>query len=101
MAQSIVDTAARHNTSGTASIGLVVGATREHGLDLAGLAGPILAPGLGAQGATPDDLARIFAGATDLLLPSASRQVLAAGPDGTAVATAAQRLRDEVETALG
>ena len=101
VAQSVVDAAARHNAAGPASIGLVVGATRDHGLDLTGAAGPILAPGLGAQGATPDDLARVFDGVTDLLLPSASRQVLAAGPDGTAVATAAQRLRDEVETALG
>ena len=100
-AQSIVDAAARHNGAGPASIGLVVGATREHGLDLTAVGGPILAPGLGAQGATPDDLARIFAGATDLLLPSASRQVLVAGPDSSALAAAAQRLRDEVETALG
>ncbi|WP_299574583.1 orotidine-5'-phosphate decarboxylase [uncultured Williamsia sp.] len=100
VAQSIVDAAALHNGSGRASVGLVVGATREHGLDLTGVGGPILAPGLGAQGATPADLARVFAGATDLLLPSASRQVLSAGPDGSAVAAVAQRLRDEVEAAL-
>lgn len=100
VAQSVVDAAARHNADGPASIGLVVGATRDHGLDLTGVGSPVLAPGLGAQGATPDDLARVFRGATDLLLPSASRQVLAAGPDGAAVAAAAQRLRDEVETAL-
>jgi orotidine-5'-phosphate decarboxylase len=101
VAQSVVDDAARHNAAGPASIALVVGATRDHGLRLADVGGPILAPGLGAQGATPDDLGRVFAGATELLLPSASRQVLADGPDAHALAATAQRLRDEVETALG
>ncbi|GAA2049387.1 orotidine-5'-phosphate decarboxylase [Williamsia deligens] len=100
VAQAVVDDAAAHNARGPAAVGLVVGATREHGLDLHALGGPILAPGLGAQGATAPDLARVFAGTTELLLPSASRQVLAAGPDRSAVAAAADALRDEVESAL-
>lgn len=101
VAQSIVDAAAAHNAAAPASIALVVGATRDHDLDLTRVGAPILAPGLGAQGATPADLTRVFAGVTELLLPSASRQVLAAGPDETAVRDAARRLRDAVETALG
>ena len=100
VAQSVVDAAARHNAAGPASIGVVVGATRDHGLDLGAVGGPILAPGLGAQGATAADLAVVFDGVTRLLVPSASRQVLAAGPDTDAVADAAEALRDEVEAAL-
>lgn len=63
VAQSIVDDAAAENASGTSTVGLVVGATRSHGLDLAALNGPILSPGLGAQGATAADIPEVFAGA--------------------------------------
>ncbi|MDT0222766.1 orotidine-5'-phosphate decarboxylase [Gordonia sp. AC31] len=102
VAQSIVDAAAAENTDGTATVGLVVGATREHGLDLAGLRGPILAPGLGAQGATAADLPIVFDGADPAwVLPASSRGVLRAGPDATALRDAFVRTRDEVEAALG
>ena len=102
VAQSIVDAAAAENADGTATVGLVVGATREHGLDLAGLRGPILAPGLGAQGATAADLPIVFDGADPAwVLPASSRGVLRAGPDATALRDAFVRARDEVEAALG
>jgi len=102
VAQSIVDAAAAENTDGTATVGLVVGATREHGLDLAGLRGPILAPGLGAQGATAADLPIVFEGADPAwVLPASSRGVLRAGPDPIALRDAFVRARDEVEAALG
>ncbi|MDF6100531.1 orotidine-5'-phosphate decarboxylase [Gordonia hongkongensis] len=102
VAQSIVDAAAAENTDGTATVGLVVGATREHGLDLAALRGPILAPGLGAQGATAADLPIVFDGADPAwVLPASSRGVLRAGPDATALRDAFVRARDEVEAALG
>lgn len=100
VAQSIVDEAVAANADGRGTVGLVVGATRDHGLDLSRFDGPILAPGLGAQGATAADLAEIFAGATDLLLPNSSRGVLAQGPDVGALRAAAERVRDEIETAL-
>ncbi|WP_338857535.1 orotidine-5'-phosphate decarboxylase [Gordonia hongkongensis] len=101
VAQSIVDAAAAEN-DGTATVGLVVGATREHGLDLAGLRGPILAPGLGAQGATAADLPIVFEGADPAwVLPASSRGVLRAGPDPIALRDAFVRARDEVEAALG
>ncbi len=96
VAQSVVAAAA--GAGGTA--GLVVGATREHGLDLAGFPGPVLAPGLGAQGAEPADLPGIFAGATELLLPSSSRAILREGPDPQALRAAAERTRDAIERAL-
>lgn len=100
VAQSIVDGAAAADADGTATVGLVVGATRDHGLDLSAFDGPILAPGLGAQGATVADLAQIFDGSTELLLPSSSRGVLAAGPSVAALRGAAAALRDEVEAGL-
>ena len=100
VAQSIVDDAAAANADGSCAVGLVVGATRDHGLDLAAFDGPILAPGLGAQGATAADLADIFAGNTGLLLPNSSRGVLGQGPDVPSLRAAAERVRDEVEGAL-
>lgn len=101
VAQRIVDAAASANTDGSGTVGLVVGATREHGLDLAGLGAPVLAPGLGAQGATADDLRGVFAG-TDLgwVLPSSSRAVLRYGPDVPALRDAALRTASEIESAL-
>ncbi|MDL9935790.1 orotidine-5'-phosphate decarboxylase [Gordonia sp. ABSL1-1] len=100
--QHIVDEAAAVNADGRGSVGVVVGATRAHGLDLSALAGPILAPGLGAQGATAADLADVFADAdTSWLLPASSRGVLGAGPDVAALTAACESTRDEIEAALG
>ena len=99
--QSIVDAAAEQNADGAATVGLVVGATRAHGLDLSGLNGPILAPGLGAQGATAADLPEVFDGADPAwVLPASSRGVLRAGPDVAALQAAFTVARDEVEAAL-
>jgi orotidine-5'-phosphate decarboxylase len=50
-------------------------------LDLAAANCLFLAPGVGAQGATPGDVARVFAACPDRVMPSASRSVLSAGPD--------------------
>jgi orotidine-5'-phosphate decarboxylase len=36
---------------------------------------------VGAQGATPADVLRVFAACPDRVMPSASRSLLAAGPD--------------------
>jgi orotidine-5'-phosphate decarboxylase len=100
VAQSIVDAAGKRNRVDADTVGLVVGATRDHGLDLSNYTGPILAPGLGAQGATVADLAEIFRDSRELLLPNSSRGVLAAGPSVTALRDAATRLRDEIEAGL-
>lgn len=79
------------------SVGLVVGATigsaaADLGVDLAAAGGPLLAPGLGAQGGRPEDLAAVFAGATRAVVPSSSRGVLAAGGDNDGLAAAARSL---------
>lgn len=76
--------AARRGALG--SVGMVVGATtgdavRDLGLDLSGANAPLLAPGLGAQGAGEEDLRRVFGAALPSVLAASSREVLSAGPD--------------------
>ncbi len=102
VAQSMVDAAAAHNAGADplGGVGLVVGATADHGLDLSALNGPVLAPGLGAQGAGPADIAARFRGVAGPVLPSASRSVLAAGPDAGRLRAAAESLRDDLTAAL-
>ncbi|MET0839963.1 MAG: orotidine 5'-phosphate decarboxylase, partial [Marmoricola sp.] len=51
-------------------------------------------PGIGAQGGTADDVRRIFGGVLDLVLPSSSREILAAGPDAGALHEAVGRSLD-------
>ena len=63
-------------------IGAVVGPTHmEPELDLRAVGGMFLAPGVGAQGATAPDVARIFASCPERVIPSASRSLLSGGPD--------------------
>ena len=82
--------------AGTGSFGVVVGATLPRlDVDLDGLGGPVLAPGLGAQGGTPADLRRLF-GAGRAVVPTVSRDVLAAGPDPVALRAAAARWAQEL-----
>jgi orotidine-5'-phosphate decarboxylase len=73
---------------GLGPIGLVVGATVDRaaiGLRDDALRGaPILAPGFGAQGAEPGDLARLFGAAAPNVVASESRSILSAGPSGLA-----------------
>jgi orotidine-5'-phosphate decarboxylase len=100
--QVVVEEAARHNPAGAlGSVGVVVGATiGRTGVDFSGLNGSILAPGLGAQGATAADLAEVFGPATSLVLPTTSREVMAAGPDRVGLQAAAARIRGEMEAVL-
>jgi orotidine-5'-phosphate decarboxylase len=73
------------------SFGAVVGATiAETGEDL-DINGPLLVPGIGAQGGTADDVRRIFGGVLHLVLPSSSREILGAGPDPAALRSAVSR----------
>lgn len=88
------------------SVGLVVGATigtaaADLGLDLGAVGGPVLAPGLGAQGGLPADLSRVFAGAERAVIPSSSRGVLSAGPDASALAAAARSLNAMLDSLRG
>ncbi|MEI2713310.1 MAG: orotidine-5'-phosphate decarboxylase [Nocardioides sp.] len=68
------------------SYGAVVGATIAPLADpsVLDINGPLLAPGYGAQGGTDEDLRRVFGAASQaLVLPSSSREILAAGPTVT------------------
>lgn len=82
VAQAMVDDAAALNSvTGQGAVGLVIGATlRDTGCDLSGFDASVLAPGIGAQGGRMADLRAIF-GETARVLPSASREVMGAGPD--------------------
>lgn len=78
------------------SIGAVVGATIDAtGLDL-DVNGPLLAPGLGAQGATAADVRRIFGSVIKNVLPSSSREILAAGPDKARLREATARTAESL-----
>ena len=71
-------------------VGAVVGPTHlRPELDLAAASCLFLAPGVGAQGATPADVAAVFAACPERVMPSASRSLLSAGPD-------VSRLRDRL-----
>ena len=67
------------------SFGFVIGATVDW--TAAGIApfapvAPILGPGFGTQGATPEDLRGRFGAMSEAVIASESRSILSAGPDG-------------------
>jgi orotidine-5'-phosphate decarboxylase len=63
-------------------IGAVIGPTHlDPALDLVAGRGIFLAPGVGMQGATPADVAQVFAACPERVIPSASRSLLVDGPD--------------------
>jgi orotidine-5'-phosphate decarboxylase len=98
VAQVVVDEVGTRNANATAmgSFGLVVGATiGQADTDFSQLNGPILSPGVGAQGGTADDVRRIFGAAAANVLPSVSREVLRHGPDPIALSDAVRTLVDE------
>jgi orotidine-5'-phosphate decarboxylase len=102
--QSVIDEISQLNAGvePIGSYGLVVGATiGETGHDLSAVNGPLLAPGLGAQGGTPGDLRKIFGRSLRNVLPSYSREVLGAGPEIGPLQAAAARAADAVTAALG
>jgi orotidine-5'-phosphate decarboxylase len=84
-------------------IGAVFGPTHGPpvGFDLSVMNGLFLAPGVGAQGATPADVAACFASCPDRVLPAASRSLLSAGPDPSALRTEARLLATELQRLLG
>ena len=82
------------------SVGAVVAATVDGAEADLDVNGPLLAPGLGAQGAAAADLRRTFGPVAHTVLPSTSREVLAAGPTAAALRDAALRTRDTVAAVL-
>jgi len=99
VAQSIVDDAAainRAHRSRLGSVGVVVGATLDVVPDLSELGGPVLVPGVGAQGGRPEALGGLGGARPGQVLPAVSREVLRAGPRVAAVRAAGEQLRDAV-----
>ena len=84
------------------TVGAVIGATLESStFPLSQLRGVVLAPGLGAQGATPADVAARFRDCPPgTVLPSASRAVLEAGPDPKELRRRAETLGRELASLM-
>lgn len=107
VARTVAEAAAAENAGAApyGDVGLVVGATvgsavADLGIDLAAVNGPLLAPGVGAQGGTAEDLRQVFGDARRLVLAASSREVLAAGPSVTGLRDAARRSADGLTAAL-
>ena len=102
VAAGIVETVSEWNAAaaGLGSTGLVLGATIDLSqFEIAELGNtPVLAPGFGHQGALIADLRSLYGAAADNVLVSASRSILAAGPDG--VGAAIEQQAAEVAEAL-
>ncbi len=103
VAQSVVDAASAVNRAAApepGSVGVVIGATLAPGRgtvpDVSGLEGPVLVPGVGAQGGRPEALSGLGGARGGQLLPAVSREILRAGPDPGAIRAAGERLREAV-----
>jgi orotidine-5'-phosphate decarboxylase len=83
-------------------IGAVIGPTHmDPELDLITSQAIFLAPGVGTQGASPEDVARVFGSCPDRVMPSASRTLLVGGPDLGRLRDTAQDLASEFRALLG
>jgi orotidine-5'-phosphate decarboxylase len=103
VAQTVIDEISQLNggVKPLGSFGVVIGATvGKTGLDLSKLGGPILAPGLGVQGGSANDLREIFPENVSAVLPSYSREVLGSGPDTERLRTAVDRVLAECRGVL-
>lgn len=87
---------------GVGPLGAVVAPTHlAPPLDLADARAIFLAPGIGAQGATMEDVATVFASCPDRVMPSASRSLLQDGPDPQRLRDTAAAAADEARRLLG
>jgi orotidine-5'-phosphate decarboxylase len=97
VAAEVLAAVTARNADGSGSVGAVVGATVSLPADVTqatlDVRGPLLVPGIGAQGGTVDDVRRIFGAACGNVLPSSSREILRVGPNQA-------RLRDAVARAV-
>jgi orotidine-5'-phosphate decarboxylase len=74
---------------------------RDSAHDLSLFNGPILVPGMGAQGGRPSDLPRVLGAATNFAIPSYSRQIAQPGPAVASIRAAAEALQAECRAATG
>ncbi|MGA7689298.1 MAG: orotidine-5'-phosphate decarboxylase [Jiangellales bacterium] len=103
VAQTVLDAVAVENAEHApwGSIGVVVGATLDQPVTGLDVGGPVLAPGIGAQGAQVGDLPRVFGEARSSVYPVSARGVLGAGPNVGDLRAAAQALNHECADVLG
>ncbi|GAA1818930.1 orotidine-5'-phosphate decarboxylase [Planosporangium flavigriseum] len=97
VAQTIIDEVSQVNAgvSPLGDVGVVVGATiGETGHDMSSLGGPVLVPGLGAQGGRTEDLRAVFGDDLSFVLPSYSREILSQGPSVARLRDSLDRLMD-------
>jgi orotidine-5'-phosphate decarboxylase len=101
--QFMINQAAVRNAgaTGMGSVGVVIGATvtgpppvLDH------LNGPILVPGMGTQGGSPEDLRALFGGLAKAVVPSYSREILGHGPSLVGLRDAAERALDACRNVL-
>ena len=83
------------------SFGAVVGATIGRTDEQLDVNGPLLVPGVGAQGGTADSVRAVFGEAVRHVVPSSSREILGAGPDVEALRAAARRTNDQFAALVG
>ncbi|WP_459546972.1 orotidine-5'-phosphate decarboxylase [Nocardia sp. X0981] len=97
LAQTVVDAVAESNRGEEyGSVGVVVGATLTDIPDLTALNGPILLPGVGAQGGTPDTVRALLPEEVwPAAVPAVSRDVLRAGPSVPALRARLAALQEE------
>jgi orotidine-5'-phosphate decarboxylase len=103
VAQSVVDAVAARNAGRqpAGDFGVVVGATAPvQTLRLDDLNGPILAPGIGAQGGRVRDVRAVFGTAAPHVVASVSRELLARGPQPESLRQAARSICDEAASLL-
>ena len=84
-----------------ADVGLVVGATtgnaaKDLGIDFSAFSGSVVSPGIGAQGATPADIQKIFDRSAFRVLASTSRGISSAGPKVSSLQAAARRITEQM-----
>jgi len=91
-----------HAPGGFGSIGAVVGATCDDAAQIIEQLplSYILAPGVGAQGATLEDVAARFPQARRRVLPSVSRALISQGTDVTDIRTTLRALREKARSLL-
>jgi orotidine-5'-phosphate decarboxylase len=82
------------------SVGCVVGATLGPITEDLDIGGPLLVPGVGAQGGTAAGVRTTFAGVLDRVLVASSREVLSWGPDPAALRAAASSTAQELRGTL-
>lgn len=95
VAQAVVDEISQVNAGvePLGDIGVVYGATAGAAtINVTNVNGPILVPGLGAQGGRPEDLPALLGDGPLSVLASYSRQVLRAGPSVSGLRDAADRV---------